>query len=384
LVLAILLIIVLVLLLNKKDYNGDKLLIVRNDNPLNAIYEIGGQKIKLVDGKAEIEIIEGSATKQKISIFGEVLYKDVNDDELNDAILMLTNNTGGSGTFYYVTVALAKKINEKILYEGLNAILLGDRIAPQNINVKNGIIIANYADRKPGEPMTEKPSEGISKYIVFNNDLLEDVGPIEKGYSVMEGNIVFGNEVRTFEQCSSSIEPLWIEGQSKALKEISNVYRSEIKNLASYSPLFMTIVGKTGPQSESEFGKEYKHSILIDKIIKIHPNKNCKSDLIVLDSPISGAKISSPLKISGKARGNWFFEASFPVILVDWDGKIIAEGIAKAKDDWMTENFVPFEATLEFTKPEGNNNRGAIILKKDNPSGESRFDDALEIPIYFN
>lgn len=107
-----------------------------------------------------------------------------------------------------------------------------------------------------------------------------------------------------------------------------------------------------------------------------------KMDLIRLTSVHEGDVISSPLKITGEARGSWFFEASFPVSLVNWDGLIIAQGIAQADGDWMTEDFVPFSVTLEFDKPDYKDN-GALIMQKDNPSGLPEYDDALEIPIFF-
>ncbi len=112
-----------------------------------------------------------------------------------------------------------------------------------------------------------------------------------------------------------------------------------------------------------------------------------KEDLIQVETPVANTVVSSPLVIKGKARGVWFFEASFPVILTDWDGRIISQGQATAQSNWMTEDFVAFEATLEFEKPaaiEGVVNRGALILKKDNPSGLAEHDDALEIPIFFD
>ena len=76
---------------------------------------------------------------------------------------------------------------------------------------------------------------------------------------------------------------------------------------------------------------------------------------------------------------------------MDWDGRIIAQGIATAKADpatgevnWMTEEFVPFEATLTFTvDPNVYSRRGSLILQKDNPSGLPEHDDALEIPIIY-
>jgi len=124
----------------------------------------------------------------------------------------------------------------------------------------------------------------------------------------------------------------------------------------------------------------------------VMPDFEGESDLIHLFLPKAGAEISSPLEITGEARGMWFFEASFPVFLVDWDGKIIAQGIATAQSDpddsvgagWMTEDFVPFKAKLEFSVEKDIYSRnGALILKKDNPSGLPEKDDALEIPVVF-
>lgn len=108
-----------------------------------------------------------------------------------------------------------------------------------------------------------------------------------------------------------------------------------------------------------------------------------KDDLIVVDTPLPGSKVLSPLSITGKARGNWYFEASFPIVITDWDGKIIAQGHAQANGDWMTTDYVPFSATLTFTPDTTVSNRGFLILRKDNPSGDSKLDDALEIPITF-
>jgi hypothetical protein len=111
-----------------------------------------------------------------------------------------------------------------------------------------------------------------------------------------------------------------------------------------------------------------------------------KADLIRVDSPRPNTSIKSPLTITGQARGNWFFEASFPIFLTDWNGKIIAQGIATAEGDWMTTDFVPFKATLTFDTGDISghySNRGTLILKKDNPSGLPENDDALEYQVEF-
>jgi hypothetical protein len=107
------------------------------------------------------------------------------------------------------------------------------------------------------------------------------------------------------------------------------------------------------------------------------------SDLIRVNSPRPGDAIQNPLRITGEARGTWYFEASFPVVLVNWDGLTIAEGHAEALGEWMTESFVPFVSTLHFTLATSTpSNRATLILKKDNPSGLPENDKSFEIPVY--
>ncbi|MDP2692995.1 MAG: PQQ-dependent sugar dehydrogenase [bacterium] len=106
-----------------------------------------------------------------------------------------------------------------------------------------------------------------------------------------------------------------------------------------------------------------------------------KTDLIRVDNPRPNQKITSPLKITGEARGTWFFEASFPVYLYDDNGIELGVGIATAKSDWMTEDFVGFELSLEYEKP--TTKKGKLIFQKDNPSDLRELDDMLYMPVVF-
>lgn len=109
-----------------------------------------------------------------------------------------------------------------------------------------------------------------------------------------------------------------------------------------------------------------------------------KADLIRVDVPEPYATVTSPLTVTGVARGNWYFEATFPIDVVDWNGLIIGQGFAEATDDWMTTEFVPFEGTVTFEIPEDTPfHRGTLIIRKSNASGLPEHDDALEIPIRF-
>jgi hypothetical protein len=97
--------------------------------------------------------------------------------------------------------------------------------------------------------------------------------------------------------------------------------------------------------------------------------------------PKKGSLVKSPLIIKGKARGNWFFEAEFPVTLMDGSGKTITQGIAQADGEWMTENFVPFTAVIKFNVPKTSN--GFVLLSKNNPSGMPANDYSTSIEVKF-
>ena len=107
--------------------------------------------------------------------------------------------------------------------------------------------------------------------------------------------------------------------------------------------------------------------------------KTGKEDLIRVLTPRLNQIIESPVVIEGEARGYWFFEASFPIELLDANRTPLGVAVAQAQGEWMTEDFVPFQATLYFDPPTAE--RGTLVLKKDNPSGLPEHDDKFEIPV---
>lgn len=104
-------------------------------------------------------------------------------------------------------------------------------------------------------------------------------------------------------------------------------------------------------------------------------------DLIVVDNPRPNQAVRSPLVISGRARGTWFFEASAPVRILDEQGNLLAEKYIEAKGEWMTQDFVDFEGKISFD-PAGSR-KGMLILEKDNPSGLPENIQELQKPVQF-
>ena len=103
---------------------------------------------------------------------------------------------------------------------------------------------------------------------------------------------------------------------------------------------------------------------------------------VEVTSPTANTTVSSPLNVSGSVPGNWSFEASFPVVLLDANRKVIVQEPATLSGDWMTEELVPFMAMLQFSGV--STKTGYLVLERNNASGLPENDDRVEIPIKFD
>lgn len=139
----------------------------------NCKYIIGGNSVTLRGGYSEEGIAPDSFSKIVTRYLGDEAVYDFNRDGLPDVAFVLTQNMGGSGTYYYVAVALSGNGG----YKGVDAVFLGDRIGLKNIEVRNGIITVRYNDRRIDEPMVAHPSIEIVKQFAVREGVLEDIIP---------------------------------------------------------------------------------------------------------------------------------------------------------------------------------------------------------------
>lgn len=124
--------------------------------------------------------------------------------------------------------------------------------------------------------------------------------------------------------------------------------------------------------------------IVIQSQIPIHTmgHLSLSSYYVKVQQPKWNSVVASPLSISGEAVGGWYFEASFPIKLLDSNNQVIGQTIAQAQGDWMTTDFVPFTASLTFpTQPTGS--QGKLVFEKDNPSGLPQNDDSYSRKVIF-
>lgn len=136
----------------------------------NGTYLINGSEIKLKDGVSIIPPVPGSASITETRYFGNDVRGDFDGDSREDVAFLITQTTGGSGTFYY----LVAQLNKETGVVGTEAVFIGDRIAPQTTELKDGnIIVINYADRNPSESFATPPSVGKSLYLKLDPNTLQ-------------------------------------------------------------------------------------------------------------------------------------------------------------------------------------------------------------------
>jgi hypothetical protein len=346
-------------------------------DPLNTTYTIEDRAVPLINGSFKAAAAPGSATRIMATAFGRPLFGDLDHDGDEDAVVVILYDPGGSGTFYYIAAA----INHNGSYKGTAGYLLGDRIIAQFVKFHGGLVQAHYLDRRPGQPMSAPPTVRKMIQMRFTDGKL---APVKSGAGkerVLQGWVTIGHEVRSFRPCSSKTDH-WLLGNSPALPEIMATYQKALPGAKPYTPLFMSLAGRITSPPADGFGADYSAAFVATRLAEVWPDGNCRRDYIVLESPRPGGVITSPLKVHGRARGTWFFEGDFPLILKDINGRVIARGYVTARGEWMTKDFVPFEGTVTFDKP-ASGDRGILVFKKDNPTDRPELDDAMELPVYF-
>lgn len=86
---------------------------------------------------------------------------------------------------------------------------------------------------------------------------------------------------------------------------------------------------------------------------------------IAVAAPHPGEQLKSPLVATGTAPNDWYFEASFPSMLVGADGRVIAEAPAQAQSDWTVQGPVNFRAELTFHVD--HETPATLVLQEDMP-----------------
>lgn len=100
---------------------------------------------------------------------------------------------------------------------------------------------------------------------------------------------------------------------------------------------------------------------------------------VIVHHPKEGEELTSAYVFDGEANGAWFFEATFPVRLVNAVGDVVGEGYAEARGDWMTDGMVPFIGTILFDSKTVQD--GMMLFERANPSGLPEHAATFSVPV---
>ncbi len=78
------------------------------------------------------------------------------------------------------------------------------------------------------------------------------------------------------------------------------------------------------------------------------PVTDAAAPVAIVATPAADARVSSPLRVSGTAPADWYFENQFPVRLVDVQGEEMAFAPATPRVNWTEPGDKPFDAELTF------------------------------------
>lgn len=123
-------------------------------DPLNHSYLIEKETVTLRDGHMR-EKIPGTTAVIITEVIRRPVYAELTGDGIKEAVSIVMQHTGGTGSFYYLVAAGS---------DGpIESYFLGDRINIVSLKVLKDTITVQYLDRSHAQPMAMKPSVRNSK-----------------------------------------------------------------------------------------------------------------------------------------------------------------------------------------------------------------------------
>jgi hypothetical protein len=93
------------------------------------------------------------------------VFADLTGDGIKEAISIVMQHTGGTGTFYYLVVASSNNMIESFF--------IGDRINVISVKIVKDVIFVEYLDRSFTQPMATRPSiKTIMSFKLVDNALV--------------------------------------------------------------------------------------------------------------------------------------------------------------------------------------------------------------------
>lgn len=137
----------------------------------NATYAgIYDQPVLLVNGTYEGEpFVEGGMARPVVIYSGVRTSGDLDGDGAQDAAVILSENSGGSGMFTY----LAALFNQDGQPVNTDTVLLGDRVQVTRLSIENGVIVVEMLAAGPQDPLCCPSLPILLTFILQNGKLVK-------------------------------------------------------------------------------------------------------------------------------------------------------------------------------------------------------------------
>jgi uncharacterized membrane protein len=242
------------------------------DHAANAAYDdILDEPFTLTNGRYEGEpFVEDASSKPIVQIDTEhSATGDLDDDELNEIVVALVTNFGGSGAYVYLAVVdTTEKGTRSVATTGL-----GDRVQIRSLAVENGLVVIETTEHGPDDAMCCPTVQRLREWNPATGSMTDPAA--SNNVSRFRGQVVLGHEVRSFTECDSGREGWLIDETGRDLGE---VYRSLANE--PYQPLYFEILGKWADRPDAGFAADFSEAIRVSEIRRAEREGfGCREDL---------------------------------------------------------------------------------------------------------
>lgn len=189
------------------------------------------------------------------------------------------------------------------------------------------------------------------------------------------------DDVDTPESISGTISVIDEPARTVTIAEVADTQNGDQTISVPESANVVDTNGSSTDFSELRVGIDVLITLTADPLVAESVTILDAPDVLVR-TPQPNEHVTLPLQVEGEARGTWYFEADFPVELVV-AGDVVGGGIARAQGDWMTEDYVAFEATVtaEGSIARTGDVPAQLRFVRANPSGLPENADEISVPI---
>ena len=231
------------------------------------------QPVTLVDGRFEGEpFVPGAATRPVVTLVPDTMATgDLTGDQIDEAVVALAQNSGGSGVFLYLAVVMDARGGPA----NIATVRLGDRIRITELEIAEGRLVADLVEHTPEDAMCCPTRKVRRAWLLQGGELVQQALPTDALGSRFRGHLVWGHENRSFSECNGEREG-WVIND--AGDELVEVY--EELTTVPYQPVFVEVRGTWQAAPRDGFGAQYREALRIMELLRAeNEGFGCRLDL---------------------------------------------------------------------------------------------------------